>query len=154
MTIHQRGCFPLSRSTTTLTIEGFMYDRRCIKVGSFTTTRVHKSYDPRIPSFTRSPKLYCQIDVHFRSRWARSRPDSRRQLALVTTAPWDHDVAVFILSCPFSYRHSQLNWHRLPFFAAASPLPTCQIYSRASAWTWSAYSTCYLSALACYCCSK
>ncbi|CAI5708037.1 unnamed protein product [Peronospora farinosa] len=66
MTIHQRTVFPLSRSTT-LTLGGYMYDKKGLGMGSFTAQLAHTSFDPSIPSFTLSselgwaPKLNCQI---------------------------------------------------------------------------------------------
>lgn len=66
MTIHQRTVFPLSRSTT-LTLGGYMFDRKGLAMGSFTTQVQYTSFDPSIPSFTLTselgwaPKLNCQI---------------------------------------------------------------------------------------------
>jgi DnaJ family protein C protein 11 len=66
MTIHQRTAFPLSRSTT-LTLGGYMYDKKGLGMGSFTAQLAHTSFDPSVPSFTLTselgwtPKLHCQI---------------------------------------------------------------------------------------------
>uniref|UniRef100_M4C1X4 DnaJ-like protein C11 C-terminal domain-containing protein n=1 Tax=Hyaloperonospora arabidopsidis (strain Emoy2) TaxID=559515 RepID=M4C1X4_HYAAE len=66
MTIHQRTAFVLSPSTT-LTLGGYMYDKKGLGMGSFTTQVTHTSSDPSVPSFTVTselgwaPKLHCQI---------------------------------------------------------------------------------------------
>ncbi|POM59384.1 DnaJ domain containing hypothetical protein [Phytophthora palmivora] len=66
ITIHQRTAFPLTRSTT-LTLGGYMYDKKGLGMGNFTSQLAYTSFDPSIPSFTLSselgwtPKLHCQI---------------------------------------------------------------------------------------------
>ncbi|CAI5710887.1 unnamed protein product [Hyaloperonospora brassicae] len=66
MTMHQRTAFVLSPSTT-LTLGGYMYDKKGLGMGSFTTQVMHTSSDPSVPSFTVTselgwaPKLQCQI---------------------------------------------------------------------------------------------
>ncbi|OWZ15045.1 hypothetical protein PHMEG_00011380 [Phytophthora megakarya] len=66
LTIHQRTALPLTRNTT-LTLGGYMYGKKGISLGNFTSQVAYTSFDPSIPSFTLStelgwtPKLHCQI---------------------------------------------------------------------------------------------